>query len=166
MTNEQPFKTKVVRVPVPDGVNLIFGQSHFIKTVEDLYEALVTASMGLKFGVAFCESSGKRLIRSDGNDQEMIELAERAAFDVGCGHSFFVYVKGGFPINVLNRVKEVQEVCRIYCATANQLQVIVAETEQGRGVLAVIDGEPPLGIETDEDKKERTAFLRKIGYKR
>lgn len=166
MTSERMFKSKIVRVAVPDGVNLIFGQSHFIKTVEDLYEALVTASSGLKFGIAFCEASGKRLVRTDGNSPEMIELAQQAAFDVGCGHSFFIYLKDGFPINVLNRVKEVQEVCRIFCATANPLQVIVAETDQGRGVLAVIDGEPPQGIETDQDKQERTAFLRKIGYKR
>ncbi len=166
MTNEQPFKTKVVRVSVPEGVNLIFGQSHFIKTVEDLYETLITAGGALKFGIAFCEASGKRLVRTDGNSPEMIAMAQTAAFDVGCGHSFFIYLKDGFPINVLNRVKEVQEVCRIYCATANPLQVIVAETDQGRGVLAVIDGEPPVGIETESDKQERTAFLRKIGYKR
>jgi len=166
MTNEQLFKSKVVRVAVPEGANLIFGQSHFIKTTEDLYEALITASTTLKFGIAFCEASGKRLVRTDGNDPEMIALAQAAAFDVGCGHTFFIYMKDGFPINILNRVKEVQEVCRIFCATANPLQVVVAATDQGRGVLGVIDGEPPLGIETDTDKQERISFLRKIGYKR
>lgn len=166
MTSEKLFKTKVVRVAVPEGVNLIFGQSHFIKTVEDLYEALISASTSLKFGIAFCEASGKRLVRTDGNSPDMLALAQAAAFDVGCGHTFFIYLKDGFPINVLDRVKEVQEVCRIFCATANPLQVLVAETEQGRGVLGVVDGEPPLGIETDADKQERVSFLRKIGYKR
>ncbi|UCG62520.1 MAG: adenosine-specific kinase [Candidatus Zixiibacteriota bacterium] len=160
------FRTKVVRVNIPPDCNVIFGHSHFIKTVEDLYEALVTGSPALKFGIAFCEASQKRLIRTDGNDEDLIKQASTAAFDVACGHSFFVYMKDGFPINVLQRVKAVDEVCRIYCATANPLEVIVAETQQGRGVLGVIDGEAPLGIETPEDKKERGDFLRKIGYKR
>lgn len=157
---------KIIRVPVPDGINVIFGQSHFIKTVEDLYEALVSASPTLKFGIAFCEASGKRLIRSDGNSAELIQLAEKSAQEIGAGHTFFIYVKEGFPVNILNRVKEVQEVCRIFCATANPLQVIVAESEQGRGVMGVIDGETPLGVEKDADKRERVEFLRKIGYKR
>lgn len=166
MSNDQIFKTKIARVEVGEGVNVIFGQSHFIKTVEDLHEALVTASPTIKFGIAFCEASGKRLVRHDGNDSEMTELAARAAFDIGCGHTFFIYMKDGFPINVLNRVKDLQEVCRIFCATSNQLQVVIAETGQGRGVLGVIDGEPPVGIETEDDQAERKAFLRKIGYKR
>lgn len=164
--NEQTYKTKIVRVDIPEGVNVIFGQTHFVKTVEDLYEALVTSSMSLKFGIGFCEASQKKLVRSDGNDPEMIKAAEQAAFDVGCGHSFFVFMTDGFPINVLGRIKAVDEVCHIFCATANPLQVIVAETKQGRGVLAVVDGEIPTGIETDDDKQERIDFLRQIGYKR
>lgn len=160
------YKEYVVEVSIPEGLNVVFGMSHFIKTVEDLYETLVSASPTLKFGIAFCEASQKRLVRSDGNDREMIELAEKAAFDVGCGHTFFVYMRDGFPINVLGRIKQVDEVCRIFCATANPLEVIVAETAQGRGVLGVIDGQTPLGVETDEDKAERVAFLRQIGYKR
>jgi adenosine/AMP kinase len=155
-----------VRVAIPDGTNVIFGQSHFIKTVEDLYEAMVSASPTLKFGIAFCEASGKRLIRSDGNNPDLIAQAEKSAQEVGCGHTFFIYMKDGFPVNILNRVKEVQEVCRVFCATANPLQVIVAVSEQGRGVMGVIDGETPLGVEKEADKKERVAFLRMIGYKR
>lgn len=163
---EISFKTKIVKVEVPSDCNVIFGHTHFIKTVEDLYEALVTSSPSIKFGIAFCEASQKRLIRTDGNSQDLIELASRAAFDVACGHSFFIYLKEGFPINVLGRIKDVDEVCRIFCATANPLEVIVAETKLGRGVLAIIDGEPPVGIETENDQKERNEFLRKIGYKR
>ena len=164
--SEELFKTKIVHVDIPDGLNVIFGHSHFIKTVEDLYEAMVSSSTSIKFGIAFCEASQKRLVRTDGNDDELVERAQQAAFDVGCGHSFFIFLKEGFPINVVNAVKHVQEVVTIYCATANPLQVIVAETEQGRGVLAVIDGQTPLGIETDQDKAERRQFLRMIGYKR
>ena len=164
--SEELFKTKIVHVDIPDGLNVIFGHSHFIKTVEDLYEAMVSSSTSIKFGIAFCEASQQRLVRTDGNDDELVERAQQAAFDVGCGHSFFIFLKEGFPINVVNAVKHVQEVVTIYCATANPLQVIVAETEQGRGVLAVIDGQTPLGIETDEDKAERRQFLRMIGYKR
>lgn len=163
---ETNFRRKIVKVNIPVDCNVIFGHSHFIKTVEDLYEAMVTSSPSLKFGIAFCEASQKRLIRTDGNDEELIKLASAAAFDVACGHSFFIFMKDGFPINVLRRVKEVDEVCRIFCATANPLEVIVGETHQGRGVLGVVDGEAPLGIETEEDKKERSEFLRKIGYKR
>ncbi|MGD8922069.1 MAG: adenosine-specific kinase [Candidatus Zixiibacteriota bacterium] len=164
--SEELFKTKIVNVDIPEGLNVIFGHSHFIKTVEDLYEAMVSSSTSIKFGIAFCEASQKRLVRTDGNDDELVERAQQAAFDVGCGHSFFIFLKEGFPINVVNAVKLVQEVVTIYCATANPLQVLVAETEQGRGVLAVIDGQTPLGIETDEDKAERRQFLRMIGYKR
>lgn len=166
MTTEGTLKTRLVRVAVPEGANVIFGQSHFIKTVEDLYETLVSAGPSLGFGIAFCEASGKRLVRSDGNNPKLIELAQAAAFDVACGHTFFVYLENGFPINVLNRIKQVDEVCRIFCATANPLQVVVGETDQGRGVLGVIDGEPPVGIESENDRQDRQAFLRTIGYKR
>jgi hypothetical protein len=157
---------RTVRVSIPEETNVIFGQSHFIKTVEDMYETLISSSPTLGFGIAFCEASGKRLVRSDGNNQKLIELAEQAAFDVACGHTFFVYLENGFPINVLSRIKGVDEVCRIFCATANPLQVVVGESDQGRGVLGVIDGEPPVGIETDKDRQDRQAFLRTIGYKR
>ena len=166
MTTDRSFKQHVVKVDIPEGLNVVFGMSHFIKTVEDLYETLVTASPSLKFGIAFCEASQKRLVRCDGNDRELTDMAQRAAFDVGCGHTFFVFLADGFPINVLGRIKGVDEICRIFCATANPLQVIVAATDQGRGVLGVIDGQAPLGIETEDDKEERTEFLRRIGYKR
>ena len=166
MTSSDKFKTHLVRVEIPEGVNVIFGMSHFIKTVEDLFETLVEAAPSIKFGIAFCEASGKRLIRTDGNLGELIEQASRAAFDVGCGHTFFIFMRDAFPVNVLGRVKGVSEVVRIFCATANPREVLVAETEQGRGVLGVIDGQTPLGIEGDDDKKERREFLRKIGYKR
>lgn len=166
MTTSSGYKEHVVKVDIPEGLNIIFGMSHFIKTVEDLYEALVTSSPSLKFGIAFCEASQQRLVRTDGNDIDLIEMAAKAAFDVGCGHTFFIYMSEGFPINVLGRVKAVDEVCRIFCATANPVQVIVAATDLGRGVLGVIDGNAPQGIETDEDKKVRREFLRKIGYKR
>jgi adenosine/AMP kinase len=166
MANDRHYKEQIVRVDIPEGLNVIFGMSHFIKTVEDLYEALVTASPSLKFGIAFCEASQKRLIRTDGNDDAMIERAAQAAYDVGCGHTFFVFMGQGFPINVLGRIKGVDEVCRVFCATANPVQVIVAETDLGRGVLGVIDGQTPLGVETEADKEERVKFLRKIGYKR
>lgn len=160
------FKTKLIEVEIPEGVNIIFGMSHFIKTVEDLYETLVTSSSSIKFGIAFCEASAKRLIRTDGNDEALISAATKAADDIGAGHSFFIYLKDAFPINVLQRVKAVDEVCRIFCATANPVQVLVAESAQGRGVMGVIDGEPPVGVEKDEDKTERQAFLRTIQYKR
>jgi len=164
--NNSKFNTKVFKVEIPSDANVIFGQSHFIKSVEDLYETLVEASPGLKFGIAFCEASQKRLIRTDGNHDDLIEKAATAAFDVACGHTFFIYIKDGFPVNVLNRIKNLSVVCRIFCATANPLEVIVAETDLGRGVLAVIDGLMPLGVETNEDKKERNELLRAIGYKR
>ncbi len=163
---DHDLRTHVVDVKIDEGLNVIFGMSHFIKTVEDIYETLITASPTLKFGIAFCEASQKCLIRSDGNDDELIEMAESAAFDVGAGHSFIVFLRDGFPINVVNRIKQVEEVVRIFCATANPLQVLVAETSQGRGVLGVIDGSAPLGVEGDEDKTERRDFLRQIGYKR
>lgn len=166
MPNELPFRTHIVRVDIPADGNIIFGQSHFIKTVEDIYEAMVSSGTAVQFGIAFCEASGKRLIRTDGNNTNLIEMAQTAAAAVGCGHTFFIYMRGGFPINVLNRIKQVQEVCRIFCATANPLEILVAETSLGRGVLGVVDGEIPLGVESEPDKKERTEFLRKIGYKR
>ncbi len=166
MATINQFKTHIVKIDIPEGLNIIFGMSHFIKTVEDLYEAVTETGPGIKFGVAFCEASQKRLIRNDGNDDGMIELATKTAFDIACGHSFVVFLKDAFPINVLNRIKNVSEVCRIFCATANPLEVLVAETDQGRGVLGVIDGQTPLGIETDDDKCERREFLRTINYKR
>lgn len=157
--------TRVAHIEVPDGVNLILGQSHFIKTVEDLYEALAGSSPHLRFGLAFCEASGPRLVRRAGNDSDLRELAVRHALEIGAGHAFVVFLRDGFPVNVLNQVKAVPEVCRIFCATANPVQVIIAETEQGRGVLGVVDGQSPLGVETDDDERERHALLREIGYK-
>jgi adenosine/AMP kinase len=149
----------------PDELNLILGQSHFVKTVEDLYEALVGSSPYLRFGIAFCESSGPRLVRRAGNDDELVELATRNALAIGAGHSFIVFLREGYPVNVLNQVKQVPEVCRIYCATANPVEVVVAETEQGRGILGVVDGASPLGVETESDVADRRELLRRIGYK-
>jgi len=158
---------KIVSVVVrrPEGANVIIGTSHFIKTVEDLHEALVTSVPGIKFGLAFCEASEPRLIRWSGTDKPLILLASQNAKAIGCGHSFVIMLKDTFPINVLNAIKNVQEVCSVHCATANKLEVIIAETKFGRGILGVIDGESPLGIEKLKDQKERKAFLRKIGYK-
>jgi adenosine/AMP kinase len=155
-----------VRIEKPEAVNVILGHSHFIKTVEDLHEALVNAVPGIKFGLAFCEASGKRLVRWSGTDPAMTDLARRNAAAIGAGHSFVVCLAEGFyPVNVLNAVKAVPEVCRILCATANPVEVIVVETEQGRGILGVIDGASPAGIEGDEDIAWRKGFLRAIGYK-
>jgi adenosine/AMP kinase len=155
----------IVPVAMPEGVNLIFGQAHFIKTVEDLYEALVGSSPYLRFGLAFCEASGPRLVRRAGNDPDLVTLAVRYALAIGAGHSFVVFLREGFPVNVLNQVKAVPEVCQIYCATANPVQVLLAETEQGRGVLGVVDGGAPLGVENDDDERDRLKLLRDIGYK-
>ena len=155
----------LVPVDVPEGLNLILGQAHFIKTVEDLYEALVGSSPHLRFGVAFCEASGPRLVRRAGNDDDLVELAVRHALAIGAGHSFVVFLREGFPVNVLNQVKSVPEVCRVYCATANPVQVLVAVTDQGRGILGVVDGESPLGVETAADEQDRKRLLRDIGYK-
>ena len=160
------MELKIVEIKVPEGVNLILGQSHFIKTVEDLYETLVSNSPTIKFALAFCESSGPALIRYDGNDPELIELAIDYAKQLSAGHVFLVLLKNAYPINVLNRVKSLDEVVTIFCATANPVQVVLAETDQGRGVLGVIDGVKSKGVESDEDKKARKEFLRKIGYKR
>ncbi|MEM3244913.1 MAG: adenosine-specific kinase, partial [Metallosphaera sp.] len=157
---------EVVKIDIPEGTNVIVGHSHFIKTVEDLYETLASSSPGLKFGIAFSEASGKRLIRYDGNDEELIKLAVENCKKISAGHTFVIYIKNGFPINVLNRIKQVEEVVRIYAATANPLQVIIGETDQGRGVLGVVDGLTPLGVETEADIKERKEILRKFGYKR
>ncbi|MCL6510295.1 MAG: adenosine-specific kinase [Anaerolineae bacterium] len=155
-----------VTIDKPAAVNFILGQSHFIKTVEDVYEAMVTAVPGIRFGLAFCEASGACLIRCTGTDEAMIALARRNAQAIAAGHTFIVFLAEGFyPINVLNTIKMVPEVCRIYCATANPTQVIVAESEQGRGVLGVIDGYPPKGVEAAEDVAWRKDLLRRIGYK-
>lgn len=154
-----------VRLEFPENVNIIFGQSHFIKTVEDLYEVLVTNCPGIKFGIAFCEASGKRLIRFEGNDPELVEVACKNAEKVAAGHTFIIVIRDAYPINVLNAVKECPEVCRIFCATANPVEVLIAATDQGRGVLGVVDGFPPLGREGEKEKAERKEFLRKIGYK-
>ena len=157
---------KLVPIENPDERNLILGQSHFIKTVEDLHEALVTAIPGLQFGLAFCEASGPCLIRSDGNDADLTRAAVAMMSDVGAGHSFAIVMGDGFPVNVLNAVKDCQEVCRVYCATANPIEVVVAETAQGKGILGVVDGSSPSGVETEEDVESRRGFLRTIGYKR
>ena len=160
------MELKLVAVEKPAEVNLILGQTHFIKTVEDLYEILVGASPGIRFGLAFCEASGACLVRSEGTDDEMRSLAVATARAIGAGHSFVVFLKNVFPVNVLNAIKACPEVCRIFCATANPLQVIVAESEQGRGILGVIDGESPKGVEDESGVAWRKDLLRKIGYKR
>ncbi len=158
------MELKTVKITKPEEVNLVFGQTHFIKSVEDIHEALVQAVPNIKFGLAFCEASGPRLIRKSGTDKKMIKLAVSNAQNVGCGHTFFIFLKDSFPINVLNQIKQVPEVCRIFCATANPIEVIVGETELGRAVLGIVDGNSPLGVETKKDEKERKEFLRKIGY--
>jgi len=155
----------VVGLEKPEELNVILGQAHFIKTIEDLHEALAGAVPQLRFGIAFCESSGPRLVRRSGNDPELVELATRNASAIGAGHSFVVFLRDGFPVNVLNQLKAVPEVCRIYCATANPVQVIVGETTAGRGVVGVIDGAAPLGVETESDVAERKLLLRQFGYK-
>jgi uncharacterized protein len=154
-----------VDIDTPDDVNVIVGQSHFIKTVEDLHETLVGSVPGLRFGVAFNEASGPRLVRRSGNDAELIDIAVRSAQAIAAGHVFVITLRDGFPINVLNAVKDVPEVCRVFCATANPVQVVIGETERGRAVLGVVDGEPPLGVETDADEAERKELLRRFGYK-
>jgi uncharacterized protein len=160
------MELKTVRLEIPTDGNIIVGQSHFIKTVEDLYEAIVNTVPQMKFGIAFCEASGACLIRVDGNDPELQANATANAQAVAAGHTFYISMRQGFPINVLNRIREIPELCTIYCATANPVEVIVAETEQGRGILGVIDGVPPKGIESPNDREWRHGLLRKIGYKR
>ncbi len=157
---------KIVQIEKPETMNFILGQSHFIKTVEDLHEALVGAVPGIQFGLAFCEASGPALVRATGTDDELIELAKQNALALSAGHSFIIFLGEGFyPINVLNAVKRVPEVCRIFCATANPVEVILAETDQGRGILGVVDGFKSKGVETEEDVEERKGLLRAIGYK-
>ena len=154
-----------VSVDKPEDVNLILGQSHFIKTVEDVYEALAGSSSQLRFGLAFCESSGPCLVRRAGNDDKLVELAVRNALAIGAGHSLVVFLREGFPVNVLTALKQVPEVCRIYCATANPVEVVVAETAQGRAILGVVDGSTPRGVESEDDVTARKELLRQLGYK-
>lgn len=160
------MQTVTVKLEVPEEVNMILGQSHFIKTVEDIYETLVSSGTGIKFGIAFCESSGPALIRYDSNDKNLEDMAVQFAQKLSAGHLFVVLLGNAYPINVLNRIKMLDEVANIYCATANPVEVILAETEQGRGVLGVIDGVKSRGVEGEKERKERHDFLRKLGYKR
>ncbi|KHO18928.1 adenosine-specific kinase [Mycolicibacterium setense] len=155
----------VVPVDNPDELNVVIGQAHFIKTADDLHEAMIGVSPSLRFGLAFCEASGPRLVRRSGNDPDLVELAVRNALAIGAGHVFVIFLREGFPVNVLNPVKGVPEVCSIYCATANRVDVVVAVTPLGRGIAGVIDGQPPLGVESDEDETARRELLRAIGYK-
>ena len=157
--------TSLVPIDLPEGCNVILGQTHFIKTAEDLYEILAGTVPGAQFGIAFTEASGPCLIRTEGNDESLIRSCITALQAIGAGHVFCIYLKNAFPINVLNQIKNCPEVCRIFCATANPLQVVVAASPQGKGILGVIDGSPPLGVETAGDRMARKAFLRKIGYK-
>ena len=159
------MELSTVRMELPDGSNLIVGQSHFIKTVEDLYEAIVGTVPGAKFGLAFNEASGPCLVRSEGNDEDLRRAAIRNAQAIAAGHVFVILIRDAFPINLLPRIREVQEVCSIFCATANPVEIVVAQSEQGRGVLGVIDGSPPQGVETPADADARKELLRKFGYK-
>ena len=161
------MELKIVEIQKPDEINFILGQTHFIKSVEDLHEALVTTVPGIKFGLAFCEASGKCLVRWSGTDPSMLELAKKNALAIGAGHSFIIFLgEGFFPVNVLNTVKACPEVCRVFCATANPTSVVVADEGKGRAILGVVDGEKPRGIEGEEDIAWRKDFLRKIGYKK
>lgn len=159
------MEIKVIPVVKPEDMNFILGQSHFIKTVEDLHEAIVTTQPNMKFGIAFCESSGLALVRHSGNDEALVEIAKTNAFAVGAGHSFFIFMTGGFPVNILNAIKAVPEVCRVFCATANAAEVVVAETEKGRAILGVVDGVRTKGVEGPDGIAWRKGFLRQIGYK-
>ncbi len=159
------MEIKTIKIDIPEGFNIIIGQSHFVKTIEDMYEILMGSAPSLKFGVAFSEASTDCLVRREGNDEELMRLASETSFNLACGHTFVIFIKDGFPINVLNAIKACQEVCHIICATANPLEVIVAETEQGGGIMGVIDGSRPRGIEQEEDKKARRELLRKFRYK-
>ena len=159
------MEIKTVALEIPEGANIIIGQTHFIKTAEDLYEVMVNAVPGIKFGVAFCEASGPCLVRAEGNDSALKEIAIRNAANIAAGHTFVVLIKEAFPVNVLNSIKTCPEVCSVFCATANPVQVIVAETEQGIGIMGVIDGYSPKGVETEKDVQNRKQFLRNIGYK-
>lgn len=159
------MEIKTVRINIPEGCNIILGQTHFIKTAEDLYEIMAGTVPGAEFGIAFTEASGPCLIRTEGNSSELINNCIKILQDIGAGHVFCILMKKAYPINVLNQIKLCPEVCRIFCATANPLQVVVAETEQGRGIIGVIDGASPKGVESEEDRAKRREFLRKIGYK-
>jgi len=159
------LQLELVKVQKPQDMNVIIGHSHFIKTVEDIYEELVSSMPSIKFGLAFCEASAKRLVRVEGNDEKLKKIASDNALNIACGHMFFVALEGAYPVNVLNRIKNVSEVCRIFCATANPLEVIIAKTGQGKGILGVVDGLTPLGAEGPQDVKERKQLLRKFGYK-
>ena len=159
------METKIVKIEKPDDMNFILGQSHFIKTVEDIHEAIVQTAPAMKFGIAFCEASGPCLVRFSGNDDRLVKIAKDNAYSLSAGHSFIVFMEGGFPINILNSIKNIPVVCRIFCATANHTEVVIAETETGRGIMGVIDGEKPKGIENEEQIETRKFFLRKIGYK-
>jgi len=159
------MKFKTVKIQVPEGTNVIIGMSHFIKTVEDIHECMVNSVPNIRFGLAFVEASGPCLIRHTGNDEELEKIAIEKAKEIGAGHSFILFIKNAYPINVLPRLKEVPEVVRIFCATANPVEVIVAETEQGRAILGIVDGFKPKGVEGEKEIKERKEFLRKIGYK-
>jgi len=150
---------------MPEGLNVIVGQSHFIKTVEDLHETLAGSSPHLQFGLAFCEASGPRLVRRSGNAPDLVELAEKNAAAIGAGHSFVIFLRDGYPVNVLNAVKRVPELCTVFCATANPVEILVATTAQGRGIVGVVDGMAPAGVETDDDEADRKSLLRQIGYK-
>jgi len=159
------METKVVRIEKPEDMNFILGQSHFIKSIEDIHEAIVSTAPHMKFGLAFCESSGPALVRYSGNEERLIEIAKRNALNISAGHCFLIFMEAGYPVNILNAIKNVPEVCRIFCATANPVEVIIAETESGRGILGVVDGVKTKGVEGEEDIKKRKEFLRKIGYK-
>jgi uncharacterized protein len=159
------MELKIVRIDKPEDMNFILGQSHFIKSVEDLHEAIVSAAPQMKFGLAFCESSGPALVRFSGNDARLTDIAKKNAASLSAGHCFVIFMENGFPINILNAVKNVPEVCRVFCATANPVEVVIAETETGRGILGVVDGVKSKGVEGDEDIRKRKEFLRKIGYK-
>jgi len=163
--DKMSVRIEVVPIKVPKGTNVIIGQAHFIKTTEDIYEALITSAPSIRFGLAFCEASGERLVRIEGNDEELKKLASEMALKIGAGHTFIIYLKNAWPINVLNAIKAVSEVVTLYCATANPVQVLVAETDQGRGLIGVVDGFKPIGIESSENIKVRREFLRRIGYK-
>ncbi len=160
------MELKVVKMEIPEGANIVIGQTHFIKSVEDLYEVMVGHVPNAKFGIAFCEASGACLVRTEGNDKELIDIAVKNASSLASGHTFVILMKNAFPINVLNAIKNCQEVCSIFCATANPVEVVIAETELGRGVMGVIDGSVPKGTEKEKDIRDRKALLRKFGYKR
>ncbi|MEM2715864.1 MAG: adenosine-specific kinase [Candidatus Thermoplasmatota archaeon] len=159
------MEIKTLKIEIPEGCNVIIGRSHFIKSVEDIHECLVNCVPNIKFGLAFCEASGKCLVRHSGNDEELEKLASKKAFEIACGHTFIIFIKNAYPINILPRLKEVPEVVEIFVATSNPVELIIAETEQGRAILGIVDGFKPKGIEGEKDIEERKEFLRKIGYK-